>query len=119
MDGYTFNIKTISARVTKSWKADDYVIVKGSLPSSCDVQHTIKSSSRFTYILARTGCSGPDDIPNVVDLQKQYKLTPLSEFMGKAAKKARASELPTFPYVELDELLFLNHKCSSCMPTSS
>lgn len=107
VDGYTFNIKTISPRVTNSWAADSYVIVgpsfSGSLPSRFDQDHIIRSSSRFTLVLGRTAVFGKEDIPNVEAIQRGYTLTPLQDNTGKKSKKAETT-LPIFPLIDKEEL---------------
>ena len=97
-DGYNDNIKIISPRTRGgSWVGDKYVIVgpgfRGSLPSNFDDDHTIRSLSRFTFIVGRTQVFGPDDVPNVVAIQTDYSLTSLD------GSKPQENDIPVFPYV--------------------
>jgi hypothetical protein len=112
VDGYTFNIRIISPRTTGSWEADNYVIVgpsfKGTVPHSFDKDHIIQTSSRFTYVLGRTGVYGKNDIPNVHAIQKGYMLTPLQVFVEGTTTISRPptkeSVLPVFPFIDQEEL---------------
>lgn len=114
VDGYTFNIKIISPRTSGSWEADSYIITgpshTGPIPSKFDENHIIKSSSRFTFVLGRTGVYGEEDIPNVLDIQKGYILTPLKDFGHRAGSNEggtelrNGSQLPLFPFIDKDEL---------------
>lgn len=111
VDGYTFNIRIISPRTTGSWEADVYIIIgpsfKGTIPHSFDTDHIIRSSSRFTLVLGRTGVYGEEDIPNVQAIQKGYTLSPLREFVSGASKLTPPREeaaLPTFPFINKEEL---------------
>jgi len=51
------------------------------------IKGVVKGDSPFLGTLTRTGMMGPDDWPNVQAIQKQYKLQPLSEFLGQPAPK--------------------------------
>ena len=110
VDGYTFNIKTVSPRTTGSWKAEEYAIAgpnyKGTLPDRFDVDHVIQSSSRFTFVLIRTGVNGKDDVPNVIEIQKGYTITPLDSIDGsmRTSSVRRTSNLPPFPFIDIAEL---------------
>ena len=107
VDGYTFNIKTISPRVSGSWAADSFVIAgpsfEGTFPKKFDDNHIIRSSSRFTYILGRTAVFGEEDIHNVIRIQAGYKLSPLDDSTGEAGRNC-ATTLPIFPFVDKEEL---------------
>jgi len=59
---------------------------KGDLPKG--VKRVIKGDSEFLGTLTRTQLFEPKDLPNVKKIQKQYKLQPLSAFLGKSAPKA-------------------------------
>ena len=111
VDGYTFNMRIISPRTTGSWEAVSYLITgpsyRGPFPSQFDDNHIIRSTSRFTFVLGRTGVDGADDIPNVHNIQQGYTLTPLQDFTEASdnsnVKKSDAS-LPLFPFINKAEL---------------
>ena len=103
VDGYTYNMKIISPRTTGSWDAASYLITgpsfNGNIPSNFDEDHIITSTSRFTFVLGRTGVYCEEDIQNVEAIQKGYTLTPLAQ--GEAAGPA---DVPLFPFIDSAEL---------------
>jgi len=68
----------------------DFVIAwngwEGPLPTNLPV---FEMSTPFSYLLIRTGVSGPDDVSNVVAIQDQYRVTPLSEFCAEGPGKSK------------------------------
>jgi len=62
---------------------------KGDLPKG--VKRVIQGDSVFLGTLTRTQLKEPSDLPNVQKIQKEYKLQPLSAFLGKPAPKAAPS----------------------------
>lgn len=115
VDGYTYNTRIISPRTTGSWEADAYLIAGPSYketPDKFDKDHIIRSSSRFTLVLGRTGVYGEEDVKNVRNIQKGYILTPLLDFLegdtttvaSKLSGKSHDALLPIFPFINLDEL---------------
>ena len=59
---------------------------KGELPKG--VKRVIQGDSEFLGTLTRTQLIDPKDIANVKKIQQQYKLQPLSAFLGKPAPEA-------------------------------
>jgi hypothetical protein len=59
---------------------------KGKLPKG--VKRGIRGDSEFLGSLTRTQLLDPKDLPNVKKIQKEYKLQPLSAYLGKPAPKA-------------------------------
>jgi hypothetical protein len=59
---------------------------KGELPKG--VKRVIQGDSEFLGTLTRTQLLEPKDLPNVKKIQKEYKLQPLSAYLGKSAPKA-------------------------------
>jgi hypothetical protein len=59
---------------------------KGELPKG--VNRVIRGDSEFLGSLTRTQLFDPTDLPNVQKIQKEYRLQPLSAFLGKPAPKA-------------------------------
>ena len=116
VDGFTYNVRIISPRTTGSWEADAFLILGPSYKGPTDkfaADHIIRCPSRFTLVLGRTGLFGPDDVPNVVNIQKGYTLTPLADFAredygGKINTRSdkcnSVSALPMFPFIITDEL---------------
>jgi hypothetical protein len=59
---------------------------KGELPKG--VKRVIRGDTEFLGTLTRTQLIEPKDLPNVKKIQKEYKLQPLSTFLGKSAPEA-------------------------------
>ena len=59
---------------------------KGKLPKG--VKRVVQGDSVFLGTLTRTQLFEPKDLPNVQKIQKEYKLQPLSAYLGKPAPKA-------------------------------
>ena len=59
---------------------------KGNLPKG--VNRVIQGDTEFLGSLTRTQLFEPSDLPNVKKIQKEYKLQPLSAYLGKPAPKA-------------------------------
>jgi len=76
---YSDNIAYVGRRTTGT-KAGNYAIIgpgwEGQLPE--DVTALPASPTPWVLIFCRTLVEGPDDVPNVQALQKEYRLTPLS-----------------------------------------
>jgi hypothetical protein len=73
---------------------------KGELPKG--VKRVIRGETDFLGTLTRTQLLGADDLPNVKKIQKEYKLQPLSAFLGKGAPKA-APKIDWIAWKEGDE----------------
>ena len=56
---------------------------KGKLPKG--VKRVVQGDTGFLGTLTRTQLIEPKDLPNVQRIQKEYKLQPLSAFLGKPA----------------------------------
>jgi hypothetical protein len=56
---------------------------KGELPEG--VKRVIQGDSEFLGTLTRTQLFEPTDLPNVKKIQHEYKLQPLSAFLGQPA----------------------------------
>src|SRR5262245_4529013 len=86
-DFYSDNFAYVGRRTTGS-KAGAYLIAgpgwKGDLPQG--VKGPFRSPTPYALIIGRTLVDGPTDVPNVVKLQEQYLLTPLS-LWGKPDRK--------------------------------
>ncbi len=59
---------------------------KGKLPKG--VKRVVQGDSEFLGTLTRTQLIEPKDLPNVKKIQKEYKLQPLSAYLGKSAPAA-------------------------------
>ena len=70
---------------------------KGELPKG--VKRVIQGDSEFLGTLTRTQLLEPEDLPNVQKIQKEYKLQPLSAFLGEPAPTA-APAIQWMPWKE-------------------
>jgi hypothetical protein len=88
-DMYTHNFAYTGVRATGR-KAGHYLFAgpdwKGKAPDN--VTAVSRAETQFIGTLTRTQLSGPDDIAAMQAVQQQYKLTPLSQFIGQAAPPA-------------------------------
>jgi hypothetical protein len=96
VDVFTFNFGYIGVRSTGT-EAGSYLIAgpgwKGKAPAG--ISKIITSESDIVVILGRTQLDGPEDVEAVKAIQAQYRLEPLSKFLGRPAPAA--SPAPAFP----------------------
>ena len=91
---------------------------KGKLPKG--VKRVIQGDTDFLGTLTRTQLIEPKDLPNVKKIQKEYKLQPLSTYLGRPAPKA-APPIKWMPWKEgvetTDEFwAYVNFLLSFTMP---
>jgi hypothetical protein len=88
-DLYTHNFANTGVRATGRG-AGNYLFVgpnwKGDVPKN--IKKVFRAETDFIGTLTRTELFGPDDVAAVQAIQAQYKLTPLSQFLGKPAPPA-------------------------------
>jgi hypothetical protein len=88
-DGHTYNYGYMGSRATGG-KAGSYMVVgpdwKGDKPAGID--EVFHSLTPFSLIAFRTQLMNATDMPNVEKIQAQYKLWPLSAFLGQPAPAA-------------------------------
>jgi hypothetical protein len=89
IDAYTFNFAYAGSRTTGNG-AGSFLIAgpgwKGEKPAG--IKEIIRSETDFNLAVFRTQLFNPADIGNVIKIQDQYKLQPLSSFLGTAAPAA-------------------------------
>jgi hypothetical protein len=89
IDAYTFNFAYVGSRATGN-DAGSFLIAgpgwKGEKPEG--ITEVIRSDTDFDMVLFRTQLFNAADIDNVKKIQAQYKLQPLSSFLGKPAPAA-------------------------------
>lgn len=92
------NFAVVSQRATGS-EAGNYAIVpkgfKGTLPAG--VTKLKEAPTPWVLVLVRTMVYDAQDMPNVINLQQEFRLTPLS-FWGKADQELPASRDVWAPY---------------------
>ena len=83
-DAHTYNYGYIGSRATGN-KAGKYMVVgpdwKGEKPAGID--KVFQSLTPFSLAAFRTQLINPADMPNVEKIQAQYKVEPLSAFLGQ------------------------------------
>jgi hypothetical protein len=89
IDAYTFNFAYVGSRATGN-DAGSFLIAgpnwNGEKPAG--IKEVIRSETDFDMVLFRTQLFNPADIDNVKKIQAQYKVQPLSAFLGKPAPPA-------------------------------
>ena len=102
IDSYTHNFGYIGTRVTGS-DAGNYLVAgpnwQGDVPMG--INKVIQSETNFVIAAGRTQVFGLDDIQNAIEIQKQYKVVTLSQFLGTMAPPS-ANEI-NFPVWSADK----------------
>jgi hypothetical protein len=85
-DGNTYNVGYIGSRATGQG-AGSWLVAgpgwQGATPPG--IKGVIRSTTQFALTIFRTQLFGPEDMPNVVAVQRGYKAEPLSSFARTAA----------------------------------
>ena len=112
MDLYTFNFDYIGSRTTGNG-GGDFLIAgpnwKGPTPKG--IKKVIRSETQLVNVVGRTQLFNPGDLDNVKKIQADYKLRPLSEYLGKPAPPAAPDVnwvKPMKPAEESKSLEFFN-----------
>jgi hypothetical protein len=97
IDAYTFNFAYAGSRATGN-DAGSFLVAgpnwNGEKPAG--IKEVIRSETDFIIAFFRTQLFNPADIDNVKKIQAQYKLQPLSAFLGKPA----ASSAPAVDWIK-------------------
>lgn len=109
IDLFTHNFAYVGTRVTGN-EAGDYLFVgpnwKGDLPKD-KFKGVYHVESQIATGIGRTQLFGSKDLQNVIQLQNNYKLTPLSKFLGTEKPKA-ATSLPWLPITDPNDFNNVN-----------
>jgi hypothetical protein len=101
-DLFTYNFAYIGVRST-GFGAGNYMFAgpnwDGQVPAG--ITQTFKAETDFVGTLTRTALKGPADVPALQALQEQFRIQPLSAFLGQPAPPA--SPAVTFPHYEKDK----------------
>jgi hypothetical protein len=88
-DGNTYNVGYIGSRATGQG-GGSWVVAgpgwQGATPPGA--KGVIRSTTQFALAVFRTQLFGPDDMPNVVAVQRGYRAEPLSAFLRQPAPPA-------------------------------
>lgn len=89
MDQYLYNFDYLGSRTTGN-DAGKYMLAgpgwTGEKPAGID--KVLRAETDFAFVAYRTQLFGPADLDNVKAIQAQYKLDPLSTFLGQPAPTA-------------------------------
>jgi hypothetical protein len=89
IDAYTFNFAYVGSRATGNG-AGSFLLAgprwKGEKPAG--IKEVIRSETEMNLLLYRTQLFDPADIDNVKKIQAEYKVQPLSQFLGQPAPAA-------------------------------
>ena len=110
VDMFTHNFAYLGTRATGG-EAGSYLVAgprwKGSKPGG--VKDVFRSESNFVYCIIRTQVDGPKDVAAVVELQKQYRLTPMNVFLGRSrAPIAAGITFPAYDPGKAKSAAFIN-----------
>jgi len=96
VDMATNNFAYIGTRATGN-RAGKFALAgpdwKGTLPAGVNL---IRCPSFFVGAIGRTQLKGPDDLKNVVAVQDQYTLVPLSTLTGEKPRPVEAVDFPAY-----------------------
>jgi len=88
-DANTYNVGYIGSRSTGQGAGSWLVAAPGwQGPTPAGVKGVIRCTAQFGLAIFRTQLFGPKDMPNVVAVQKGYKVEPLSAFLRQPAPPA-------------------------------
>ena len=98
VDMYTFNFAYVGSRAAGD-EAGAYLLAgpdwHGETPPG--VKAVIRSETEFAFVIYRTQLFDPNDIDNVKKIQAEYKVQPLSQFLGKPAPLPRPRSTSSSP----------------------
>lgn len=107
IDLFTHNFAYIGTRTTGT-ESGDYLILGPNWNSKVDssqFKEVIRSESDLVIVLGRTQLFGKEDLPQVMEIQKKYKIQPMSSFLGTEPKNA-----PKLEWIPLDPKDLYTHK---------
>ena len=109
VDSATNNFAYIGTRATGN-KAGKFALAgpdwNGTLPEGVRLIHC---PSYFVGVLGRTQLKGPDDLKNVMTLQDQYSLMPLSKLTGEKPRPIETLDFPAYSEKSITTLEFVRN----------
>jgi hypothetical protein len=88
-DAYTFNYDYAGTRTTGNDAASFLVVGPGwEGETPANIKKVMRCETEFSMAIFRTQLFNPADIENVIMIQNQYQVQPLSEFLGTPAPAA-------------------------------
>ena len=121
VDMYTHNFAYIGTRNTGT-EAGDFLFVgpqwKGEIPEG-KFNRIYNSETNFVGVVARTQLLGMVDLPNLKVIQNQYKIKPMSGFLGMGKASSSTIEWPSWNPAVMKDAQFIrlfNFLLSQCQP---
>ncbi len=111
IDMYVNNLDYIGQRSTGN-QGGKYLIVGPDYTGGAveGIDKIIHSQSAIVFVIGRTLVDGEEDVPNVIAIQEQMKLTPLSRFLGTPApEKKPALNFPEYKADKATSYEFVNY----------
>jgi hypothetical protein len=110
-DLYTHNFAYVGVRAT-GYDGGNYLFAgpnwNGQAPPG--ITKVFRSETDFIGTLTRTSLQGPDDVPTLKALQREYRLMPLSEFAGtKPPQPAPTVEFPAWDEQRANSIEFVSY----------
>ena len=109
IDLFTHNFAYVGTRVTGN-EAGDYLFVgpdwKGKIPEG-KFKKVFHVESQLVTGIGRTQLFGTNDLPNVIEIQNKYKITPLSKFAGTETPKT-VTEIDWLPIADPNDFNTIN-----------
>ncbi|MGE3875739.1 MAG: DUF1254 domain-containing protein [Parvibaculaceae bacterium] len=110
-DLYTHNFAYLGSRATGT-EAGDYLFVgpdwRGEKPAS--IKEVLRSETQIIGTLTRTAWTGPSDRDGLVAMQRQYRIRPLSEYLGsKPPTPAPSYHFPAWDEARATGIGFINY----------
>ncbi|MDX9788911.1 MAG: DUF1254 domain-containing protein [Desulfobacterales bacterium] len=97
VDAYTFNFAYVGSRATGNG-GGNFLLAgpnwKGKKPAG--IKDVIQSETKINILLYRTQLFDPADLDNVKKIQSEYKVQPLSQFLGQPA----SAPAPAIDYIK-------------------
>lgn len=111
VDMYTYNFAYIGTRTTGT-AAGSYLVAgpawTGDKPAG--VAAVLHTEGNFVYSITRTAVSGKEDVPNVLAIQQQYRVQPLSAFLGRSAPaSAPGGDFPAYDKAAAESADFIKY----------
>jgi len=110
-DLYTHNFAYVGSRATGT-NAGDYLFVgpswNGETPKG--ISQVIRSETQMVGTLTRTSWTGEEDRDGLVEMQRQYRIRPLSEYTGgKPPEPAPVYQFPAWDEVRANSIGFIDY----------
>jgi hypothetical protein len=110
-DLYTHNFAYIGSRATGA-EAGDYLFAgpdwSGETPDG--IKRVLRSETQFIGTLTRTSWAGPEDREGLVAMQRQYRIRPLSEYVGsKPPQPAPSYQFPAWDELRANSIGFIEY----------